>query len=94
MTPEAIQSVYEASPWGVSTLLTAALIFCVRHIIVMYGEKDAIRLQQINDTKIALEAVSKSTDNLTNAEERMTEQTALLKEWVIVTRNAQSKGTQ
>lgn len=91
MTPDQIQQAYEAGPWGVAALLTLALIFCVRHIISLYGEKDTIRLQQINDTKIALEAVTKSTDNLNNAEDRMTEQTALLKEWVIVTRAQQTK---
>jgi len=87
-----IQTAYEAGPWGVAALLTLALMFCVRHIIKLYADKDVIRKEQINDTKIALEAVSKSTDNLENTEQRMSEQTALLKEWVIVARAQQSRG--
>jgi len=87
-----IQTAYEAGPWGVAALLTLALMFCVRHIIKLYADKDVIRKEQINDTKIALEAVSKSTDKLENTEQRMSEQTALLKEWVIVARAQQSRG--
>lgn len=92
MDAVSIQSAYEAGPIGLAALLTVALIFCVHHIIKLYAEKDVIRLQQISDTKIALEAVSKSTENLDNAEQRMSEQTALLKEWVIVARAQQNKG--
>lgn len=92
MDAVSIQTAYEAGPWGVAALLTLALMFCVRHIIKLYADKDVIRKEQINDTKIALEAVSKSTDNLENTEQRMSEQTALLKEWVIVARAQQSRG--
>lgn len=92
MDAVSIQTAYEAGPWGVAALLTLALMFCVRHIIKLYADKDVIRKEQINDTKIALEAVSKSTDKLENTEQRMSEQTALLKEWVIVARAQQSRG--
>lgn len=85
MDPAAIASLLEIGPWGFSALCIAGLIWQNKKI-------DSIRVQQINDTKLALEAVSKSTDNLNNAEDRMTEQTALLKEWVIVARAQQNRG--
>lgn len=87
MDPVAIASLLEIGPYGVIALLIAAVVFQNKKI-------DEIRVQQIGDTKVAMEAVTKSTDNLNNAEERMTEQTALLKEWVIVSRAQQNKGSQ
>lgn len=72
--------------------MVLALVFCVNHIIKLYSEKDAVRLQQINDVKIALEAVAKSTDNLTSAEQRMAENTIATKELLAVTRALHNKG--
>jgi hypothetical protein len=72
--------------------LVIALGLCLRHIITLYKEKDAIRKEQIGDTKIALEAVAKSTDNLNSAEERMAMQTEATKELLAVTRSLMNKG--
>lgn len=85
MDPAAIQPLLELGPWGAVALLIAAVVWQNKKI-------DEIRLQQINDTRVAFEAVSKSTDNLASAEERMSEQTAVLKEWIILQRAQQSKG--
>lgn len=87
MDPAAIQSLLSAGPYGIAALLAFVVAWQNKKI-------DEIRVQQIGDTKIAMEAVTKSTDNLNNAEERMTEQTALLKEWVIISRAQQNKGSQ
>ena len=92
MDAAGIQKAFEAGPWGVCALLVLALIFCVRHIIVLYGDKDTIRLQQIADTRVALEAVAKSTDNLNSAEERMVANTDATKELLAVTRSLVNKG--
>ena len=67
-------------------------MFCVRHIISLYGEKDAIRLTQISDTKLALDAVSKSTENINSAEERMALNNEAVKELLAVTRAMMNKG--
>ena len=72
--------------------LVIALCLCVRHIISLYKEKDGIRIQQIADTKIALEAVAKSTDNLDSAEQRMVQNTDATKELLAVTRALLNKG--
>lgn len=72
--------------------LVIALCLCIRHIVFLYKDKDTVRLQQISDVKIALEAVAKSTDNLNNAEERMAENNIATKELLAVTRALQNKG--
>lgn len=72
--------------------LVIALCLCIRHIVTLYKEKDAIRLEQISDTKVALEAVAKSTDNLESAEERMSLQTEASKELIAVARSLMNKG--
>lgn len=83
--------------------LVIAVCLCVRHIIKLYrekeeqatklnAEKDAIRIQQIADTKIALEAVAKSTDNLSSTEDRMAENNAAMKEFLAVARSLLNKG--
>ena len=92
MDAKAIQSAFEAGPIGVAVLLTLALMFCVRHIISLYKEKDAIRLTQISDTKLALDAVSKSTENINSAEERMALNNEAVKELLAVTRAMMNKG--
>ena len=63
-------------------------------IAVIWQNKkiDGIRLQQISDVKLALEVVSKSTDNLASAEERMSENNAVMKDWLAVSRAQMAKG--
>lgn len=56
-------------------------------IKTLTAEKDAIRVQQIGDTRIALEAVAKSTDNLEGAETRMVENNTLVKELITIFRS-------
>ena len=85
MEPAAIQSLLSAGPWGISTLLLIAVIWQNKKI-------DGIRLQQISDVKLALEVVSKSTDNLASAEERMSENNAVMKDWLAVSRAQMAKG--
>ena len=92
MDATAIQSAFEAGPWGVCALLVLALIFCVRHIITLYTAMDAIRLTQISDTKLALDAVTKSTENINSAEERMALNNEAVKELLAVTRAMMNKG--
>lgn len=92
MDATAIQSAFEAGPWGVCALLALALMFCVRHIITLYTAMDAIRLTQISDTKLALDAVSKSTENINSAEERMALNNEAVKELLAVTRSLINKG--
>lgn len=87
MEPALIKELISLGPWGISTLLVLTVIFLANHIIKLYGEKDDIRLQQISDTKVALEAVAKSTDNLNSAEERMVANTDATKELLAILRN-------
>lgn len=92
MDANGIKSLLEAGPYGIAALLALAVIFLIRHIITLYKEKDDIRLEQINDTKQALQAVAKSTDNLASAEDRMTAQTEATKELVAMARGILNKG--
>lgn len=92
MDAVSIQSAFEAGPWGICALLVLALIFCVRHIITLYKAMDAIRLTQISDTKLALDAVTKSTENINSAEERMSLNNEAVKELLAVTRSLINKG--
>lgn len=85
MDPTGLQPFLEAGPWGISALLLAAVIWQNKKI-------DDIRLQQISDVKLALEVVSKSTDNLASAEQRMSENNAAMKDWLAVSRSQQAKG--
>lgn len=85
MDPTGIQPFLEAGPWGIAALLLAAVVWQNKKI-------DDIRLQQISDVKLALEVVSKSTDNLANAEQRMSENNAVMKDWLAVSRSQQAKG--
>lgn len=85
MDPTALQPFLEAGPWGISALLLAAVIWQNHKI-------DSIRLQQIGDTKIALEAVAKSTDNVAESEERQKAQTEATKELVAMVKVLINKG--
>jgi len=93
MDAGAVQAYLDQGLLGVTiVVLAGAMVFCVRHIIVLYGRIDGIRKDQINDTRIALEAVSKSTDNLNSAEERMVANTEATKELLAVTRSMMNRG--
>lgn len=85
MDPGGIQSLLSAGPYGFAALCLAAVVWQNKKI-------DDIRLQQISDVKLALEVVSKSTDNLASAEERMSENNAVMKDWLAVSRAQQAKG--
>lgn len=85
MDPTAIQGFLEAGPYGIIALLLAFIAYLLKKI-------DDIRLQQINDVKIAMEVVSKSTDNLNGAEERMAENNTAMKELLAVVRSLINKG--
>ena len=85
MDPAGIQPFLEAGPWGIAALLAGIVVWQNKKI-------DDIRLTQISDVKLALEVVSKSTDNLASAEERMSENNAVMKDWLAVSRAQQAKG--
>ncbi len=85
MDASAIQALFEAGPYGFAAILA---------IVVAWQNKkiDEIRLQQISDVKLALEVVSKSTDRMASAEERMGLQTEANKELVAVAKALLNKG--
>jgi len=92
MDPKLVSELIALGPYGISTLLVLAVIFLTNHIIKLYKDKDDVRKEQIADTRIALEAVAKSTDNLNSAEERMVQNTDATKELLAVTRSLLNKG--
>ena len=85
MDPTALQSLLSAGPYGLATVLA---------IVVAWQNKkiDDIRVEQIKDTKLALEVVAKSTDKMASAEERMSLQTEASKEVLAVAKVLLNKG--
>lgn len=85
MDPAALQSLLSAGPYGIATVLA---------IVVAWQNKkiDDIRVEQIKDTKLALEVVAKSTDKMASAEERMALQTEASKEMLAVAKVLLNKG--
>lgn len=85
MDPTGIYSLLELGPWGVVALCIVGLVWQNKKI-------DTIRVQQISDVKVALEAVAKSTENISSAEERMAANTEATKELVAMARVLINKG--
>lgn len=85
MDATAIAALFELGPYGVAGLAVWWAISKDKKI-------DEIRAQQILDTKIALEAVAKSTDRIADAEERQHAQTEATKELVAMVRVIINKG--
>lgn len=85
MDPAALQNLLSAGPYGIATVLA---------IVVAWQNKkiDDIRVEQIKDTKLALEVVAKSTDKMASAEERMALQTEASKEMLAVAKVLLNKG--
>ncbi len=85
MDATAIESLLSAGPYGLVALLMVVVVWQNKKI-------DEIRLQQINDVKLALDVVSKSTDRMASAEERMGLQTEANKELVAVAKTLLNRG--
>ncbi len=85
MDPAAIASLLSLGPYGVAALCIAGLIWQNKKI-------DDIRIQQIADTKTALDVVAKSTDNISRADERQLAQTEASKELIAMIRVLINKG--
>jgi len=83
--PAGIQSLLAAGPYGFAALCLAAVVWQNKKI-------DQIRLQQISDVRVALDAVTKSTENINSAEERMALNNEAVKELLAVTRAMMNKG--
>lgn len=85
MDPAALQNLLSAGPYGIATVLA---------IVVAWQNKkiDGIRVEQIKDTKLALEVVAKSTEKMASAEERMALQTEASKEMLAVAKVLLNKG--
>lgn len=68
------------------------MALCIGGLVWQNKKIDTIRVQQISDVKVALEAVAKSTDNLSKQEDRQLAQTEATKELVAMVRLLINKG--
>lgn len=85
MDPTALVPLLNAGPWGIVALLIVAVVWQNKKI-------DDIRVQQISDTKLALDVVAKSTEKMASAEERMVLQTEANRELLAVAKVLLNKG--
>lgn len=85
MDPASLQSLLSAGPYGLVAILMAVVAWQNKRI-------DDIRMQQISDLKMSIDTVSKSTDKMASAEERMVVQTEASKELLAVAKVLLNKG--
>lgn len=85
MEPTALLPLLNAGPWGIVAILAGVVAWQNKKI-------DDIRVEQISDTKIALDVVAKSTDKMASAEERMVLQTEANRELIAVAKVLLNKG--
>lgn len=85
MDPTAIAALFSAGPYGVAALAVWWALSKDKRI-------DEIRQEQIRDTKVALEAVSKSAQAISEADDRQTAQIEASKELVAMIKVLINKG--
>lgn len=80
-------------PLGASVFVLAVVVgLMARHIVTLYKQLDAIRVEQNNDTKTSIVAIAKALDSIDTAQERMNANTEASKELLAVVRSMVSRG--